>query len=608
MSQSFVQSNVESIPDITTSRADYRGNKRAACDRCRGQKLRCLQEASSSATCVRCAKAGAICSFGTSKRGSRPTGSHIENQSGQWDGREVAEASLNGQAHGSKRSKRKAVHQEHHFQPATRDNGNTLQSGGTMPDGVVNERARHTPSVNSQSMPSDCLNFFSGYETTSSASDEHIGLPSYLESSNPTLTRVEDDIGAFFNDQGPTDLESLFHDRSWSLPQFHMQDMANDYPSLSRTHEERQIQSSGISEDVEAPSNLSSHAWRTEVSGETAEKNGGRVMSHRQLSFVTDLQSQGVPHDSKITGGSTVLPAAIPTSLPLTDLTDKVETYHAHPAATREMQRRRMQELSELGMTFYQLGMEIDAQIEIPAKSSSVLDQCAGRVLQSSLKFLALLESLSPSKAPSSSDEATHATTSDEEVSISETSVTSDIVMDGYTSGAHGKRLTASSTTSKKAFSSKPQPADVIEIFGLLIGYIRILRLHSILYSKFSRYLTEPLFQEGAHLPPIFPGMKVGGVSLDIFGRFQIKLLLQISIHILGEIEMALGLPDRYRISEKGDRDIPGILEGSVSLEFIEMTMKERSRIEGGMEKDSFSSIRESLVHLRQLLRGTINT
>lgn len=479
-----------------------------------------------------------------------------------------------------------------------------------MADGIINEGARHMTSANNHSLSSDCFDFFSPHETASNAGDEHMAFPPYLKSSNSTLSRTENDQAAFFTDSGPTDLESLMNDRSWSLPQFHMPDMANDYPMLSLTQEERRIQKSGMGEDVETPSSSSSHTWRTEMSSMTSEQSGLNAMSRPQLGFVKDLQSQGTPPgDIKSMGGPNGLPVAILTSLSLTDLTEKVEAYPAHRAATREMQRRRMQELSELGMKFYQQVMEIDAQTEIPAKSLSVLDQCAGRVLQSSLKFLALLESLYPSRAPSSSDDTAHAAASDEDVSMSEPSIAGDMAMDDCASGTnHTRRLTTGSSGTARRGFSKPQPVDMTEIFGLLTCYIRILRLHSILYSKFSKYLTETLSHDGAHLPPIFPGMEVGGVSLDSFGRFQVKLLLQISTHILGEIEMALGLPDRYRISKRGDNYSRGILEGLVSLEFIEMTMKERSRIEGGMEKDRFLCIRENLVHLRQLLRGTINT
>ena len=62
--------------------ARYLGGKRAACDRCRGQKLRCPRDGQSglsdSIECARCAKVGAVCSFGTSKRAGRPSNSKFK--------------------------------------------------------------------------------------------------------------------------------------------------------------------------------------------------------------------------------------------------------------------------------------------------------------------------------------------------------------------------------------------------------------------------------------------------------------------------------------------------------------------------------------------------
>ena len=84
------------------------------------------------------------------------------------------------------------------------------------------------------------------------------------------------------------------------------------------------------------------------------------------------------------------------------------------------------------------------------------------------------------------------------------------------------------------------------------------------------------------------------------------KLLLQISTHVLGEIEMLLGLPEGYRISKKNPQS-QGILETSVSVQFVEMTMRENGRIGLGIEWDRVKSIRDKLGSLRVLLKGTIN-
>ena len=56
---------------------------RAACDRCRGQKLRCRREHQSgnaeAGKCFRCNTADAVCSFSQSKRSGRPPASASSN-------------------------------------------------------------------------------------------------------------------------------------------------------------------------------------------------------------------------------------------------------------------------------------------------------------------------------------------------------------------------------------------------------------------------------------------------------------------------------------------------------------------------------------------------
>ena len=122
-------------------------------------------------------------------------------------------------------------------------------------------------------------------------------------------------------------------------------------------------------------------------------------------------------------------------------------------------------------------------------------------------------------------------------------------------------------------------------------------------------------------------------------------MILQISTHALGEIEIALGLPDGFRISRKTP-GVTGVLETSVSVHFIETMMREietTMRKAGGergygtnnndndgsdnnenengnnwrrgpangasalVGNHTISSIRENLVKLRRLLRGTID-
>ena len=331
-----------------------------------------------------------------------------------------------------------------------------------------------------------------------------------------------------------------------------------------------------------------------------------------------------------------------------------------------EAQHRRMQQISELTMSLYSLITTDDqrqhSHSATNTTSSSLTndlqDQFVGDIVKYSTAFLKILKSFHPSTSSSlltrPLTECSTLGSSNSDGSASESaSVLSDFA---GTSRAHKKRSRQDSSlwrhrsvASRSNFSSsnsnesppRPISADMTTVFQILTCYIRIIHLHSILYARILDHLltslpshshnnnrnkigaSQQLQQQQQPPPPLFPGMQVGGVSLDDFSVFQVKLILQISTHVLGEIEMALGLPDGFRISRKTP-GTTGVLETSVSVQFIEATMREiemtmlatkgsgngngRDPEMGlGVEKDRVNSIRENLVRLRQLLKGTIN-
>lgn len=296
-------------------------------------------------------------------------------------------------------------------------------------------------------------------------------------------------------------------------------------------------------------------------------------------------------------------------------------------AAGGDMHHRRMQELSELGMNLYSqvIANEEYHQARIINNSVVPCEQLVGNILKSSATFLKLLGSFyPPTTIKRSASKASVFDSSDGEISPSEASIFSDFsdIATNTTStttgdrsqdyqwknpGPAGSLLHNGTSGDNDGDAAKPFTADMTLILQLLTCYIRIIHLHSIFYTQVHDCLTAPPNKRENPLPPIFPGMHVGGLSLDDFPNFQIKLLLQISTHVLGEIEKALGLPDGYRISKKNPHS-QGILEASVSVQFVEMTMRENVRTGlMGIEKDRVKSIRDKLASLRVLLKGTIN-
>ena len=91
---------------------------------------------------------------------------------------------------------------------------------------------------------------------------------------------------------------------------------------------------------------------------------------------------------------------------------------------------------------------------------------------------------------------------------------------------------------------------------------------------------------------------------MDRFGPFQVKLLLQISIHVLGDIELALGLPEEFMIGKrKRKREGRGLLEASVSGGFVKRLMKEEA-----WRGKKVEFVRERLGNLKRVLKGAIDT
>ena len=296
--------------------------------------------------------------------------------------------------------------------------------------------------------------------------------------------------------------------------------------------------------------------------------------------------------------------------------------------AESDVHHRRMQELSELGMDLYSqvIANEEYHKAQLAKSSVTPCEELVGNILKSSATFLKLLGSFySPTTIKRSTSKASVFDSSDGEISPSEASNLSDfsdfatstsaVTTAGIRSQDHQwKRSSLNPSLSRSSLdgnnddgSTKPLTADMTTILQLLTCYIRIIHLHNIFYTQVHDCLTAPPDKREKPIPPIFPGMHVGGLSLDEFPNFQIKLLLQISTHMLGEIEKALGLPDGYRISKKSGQS-QGILEASVSVQFVEMTMRENVRTGlMGIEKDRVKSIRDKLGSLRNLLKGTIN-
>ena len=435
------------------------------------------------------------------------------------------------------------------------------------------------------------------------AKSEYLNTPDFLNSA--TLPGTEDGLAAVVNPGFSLDLEEFVHDYNWSLQQ--TQFLGTQHSSGSSMIE--------VSQGVKPGGSSNSKPFAVTTSGIVPTGEPCRVPSG----------STNPANKVKGMGTKTLTPSLLSTGdtmeweggLNGPKLINQAPTFFndedgnssfpvvLSPSSPHDVQHRRTQELSELAMTLYSQVVETTSRDGAATSAHSVLHDLTGKVLKSSVKFLGLLTSSYVNNGSQSSDLPYQPSSSDDDMSSTEASEFQLSPAGEPTLRSPLWENSSSSTVCNNNDEVKPQQVEMTEVFALLTCYIRILHLHSLLYSQFSEFLVS-LSERGVHMPPLIPGMQIGGVSLDNFGKFQIKFLLQVSTHVLGEIEMALGLPDGHRISKK-DRQSQGILEGSVSTQFIEMTMGERGKTGVAMEKDEVGSIRNHIATLRQLLKGTIN-
>lgn len=493
-----------------------------------------------------------------------------------------------------------AGHTDHPF----RNSGFGVQSGDCSEVGGTGISNGHTRPVDGVFHSTEQMDAFPSHGAVSisnGVASDYLSHPDLFNGA--AMPNTGDRLPSVATAGFPLDLEDFVNDYNWSVHETQL--LGTQHSSCSSMSEASRGQKTGKPFALVTPGQRSLCEVFPVSTGHASPKkpaNGVELksLSTSQVNLGDTMEWEGGSNGLQILSQD-------PTSIKAQD-EDHAFSAIEPVSSQSDIQHRRMQELSELAMTLYSQVVETGSREEA-APAHNLLHDLTGKVLKSSVKFLRLLTSSYLTKAAQSSSHPPQESSTEEDISPAEASdFRFSPSCDTLLTTPAWERSTSqdcSSTLCSGMDEAKPQQVDMTEVFSLLTCYIRILNLHSRLYSQFSDFLASSS-ERGANMPPIIPGIQVGGVSLDDFGRFQIKFLLQVSTHVLGEIEMALGLPDGHRISKK-DRQRHGILEGSVSTQFIEMTMGERGKTGMGMEKDKVTSIRNHIASLRQLLKGTIN-
>ncbi|KAL6715428.1 hypothetical protein ACLMJK_006389 [Lecanora helva] len=540
--------------------------KRAACDRCRGQKLRCLREPQAgndvAEKCIRCNTARAVCSFSQSKRAGRPPASAIANS---------AERKPKGKPASSKKKQSGSNQKFYEHKVEIHE-----EEKGTEPANTADDLI---------SKP------FTNSYTNNTTWDPVIDAHCMEEGSVPSC-----DHGEHSN---LTSLDYFSQDYNWSFP-------STSSSSQFRQPKPPDFASASTIAQFETPYDFMSDPISSILSTTALEppQMGMHMFGEAE-------------------------PGGLRTVHPSTDST-------IHPCVNSEFaiaasmsnnpgHDRRTQELSELGASLNSqvMAFERSRRVYNSDRLATIIEKLVQDVVKSSTTFLNLLTSLYPSSTQSRpTSKSSMLNTTDEEFSPSETSIFSEFsdlttnttatstssLSEQWSSPVMVSNTLRNEITANQTEPTAPVVADMSTVIQLLTCYIRILRLHDILYTQihecFNVYITSP---NDSGLP-VFPSIELCGLSMDSFPNLQMRLLLQIAAYLLGEIEKLLGPPAGYRISKKNMHDHWGILEASIGAQYVEVLMEESTRTStAGTGEDMFQRVRETLASLRVSLKGTID-
>ncbi|KAH8728890.1 hypothetical protein GQ44DRAFT_818675 [Phaeosphaeriaceae sp. PMI808] len=156
-------------------------------------------------------------------------------------------------------------------------------------------------------------------------------------------------------------------------------------------------------------------------------------------------------------------------------------------------------------------------------------------------------------------------------------------------------------------------PLDMPTAFQVLIPYVRLVQLHNILYETTLCRLVES--NASPALCTEFPDIWVGGVYINASGFFRRRLLLQMNVHFLSEIECVLELPHEARICSEeagfsarlvlqdsmGEGTACGFLRKAVSPRLLKMILDERDLVSSDIQ-----SMRERIAQIKSLFYSSL--
>lgn len=590
--------------------------RRAACDRCRAQKLRCVRLShNNAAKCKRCESAGTTCHYSISKPAGRPSG--------------------NG--------------------PSSNASSSSISSSV-----AVDVASGQRPNQNGRERPSDTsmedeeLDVQEPFE--SAAIDQNPNNPATFAPDDmawsPTARPTTAKINGWQANQQTTMIPPIPNEPDLTLSGFSGEDCnwwAYD-STLGGT-------TSPISwESLGQAGSTHSFPWTTMPWDSVIRDTGQTGIAPNRYSMGTESTIPAPTSTGQLGAKDDCYtesraPMKKPPNSLLVDL-EKTNTVVdqrgvASDKETATGPHRWMQQFSELNLRLYQLASansSLEQDTSCGGKLTPFPTELAGQVVDISSAFLDLLRAVgSRTQEDDGTVGAGQVSSQKEQIRLrnhrhhsfadfsSESSGEEHSDVERRSRGnrnLHIERDPENSGGLGKSGKNMSPLTDITTLLQLLACYLRLRDLHRILYTAIHHYMvcntltksktsssqqnpstTEQLSAGKFKQRPLFRGLQIGGTSLEDFHPFQVKFVLQITVHILGEIEHTLGLPGVDRVSKKTDDEQPGILGASVSPQLLKTVMRDNAVPggRGGPDGSIVSAMRDRLSQLRKLLRGSIN-
>lgn len=455
------------------------------------------------------------------------------------------------------------------------------------------------------------------YDSSNDLSQVHLDFPACLSSSTTALPWPDETMPPFSNhDAEVSYLEPSGSKYSWAFLDHRARPIDTQVPTTSLDSNREQpgdvaINAYGMHAQA-CPTNVQTSGASDEAMGLDLLTTSAHTASFNPINSLDARRGRArdrVRERAWLPDSSGMSSTGNPTLLENSAKTEAGIKLGKKPLSINESQHRRMQELSKFAMDLYGATNDPENHQSTSGGVTTITfqDHLVGSVLKSSNTFLTLLSSFTKAATPS-----TPFLPSPPTPSMNHNNPTYGFGDSGTSPSAldiddHAKNEPVQHSHNKLLGSSDdskpPPPIDMATALQLLTCYIHIIHLHSIMHARILDYMSAFLQHNPEHfdsVPPVFPDMRVGGVSLNRFGTFQLELLLRISVHVLGEIESALGLPQEFRVG-KSKEGRTGVLGASVSGDFVKCLMSE------GTCRGKVESVREQLEKLRSVLKRAVD-